>query len=98
MWNRIGISSLGKALVSLILPLALLGQTVSAKEPVDYVNPYIGNISHLLVPTYSTVQLPNSMLRFYPSRQDYTDDLLHGFTLIVPKHRRGGAFQPTAAK
>ena len=28
------------------------------KEPVDYVNPYIGNISHLLVPTFATVQLP----------------------------------------
>lgn len=23
--------------------------------PVDYVNPYMGNISHLLVPTYPTV-------------------------------------------
>ena len=36
------------------------------REPVDYVNPYIGNISHLLVPTFPTVQLPNSMLRVYP--------------------------------
>ena len=35
----------------------------SAKEPVDYVNPYMGNISHLLVPTFPTVQLPNSLLR-----------------------------------
>ena len=34
------------------------------KAPVDYVNPYIGNISHLLVPTYPTVHLPNSMLRY----------------------------------
>ena len=33
------------------------------KEPVEYVNPYMGNISHLLVPTYPTVHLPNSMLR-----------------------------------
>ena len=31
------------------------------KTWVDYVNPYIGNISHLLVPTFPTVQLPNSM-------------------------------------
>ena len=28
------------------------------KEPVEYVNPYMGNISHLLVPTYPTVHLP----------------------------------------
>ena len=38
--------------------------------PVDYVNPYMGNISHLLVPTYPTVHLPNSMLRIYPERAD----------------------------
>ena len=31
------------------------------RTPVDYVNPYIGNISHLLVPTFPTIQLPNSM-------------------------------------
>ena len=28
------------------------------RTPVDYVNPYIGNISHLLVPTFPTIQLP----------------------------------------
>ena len=42
------------------------------RTPVDYVNPYIGNISHLLVPTFPTIQLPNSMLRVYPERADYT--------------------------
>ena len=54
-----------------LLACALLtGNTVWAqtKQPVDYVNPYIGNISHLLVPTFATVQLPNSMLRVYPAR------------------------------
>lgn len=33
----------------------------SKAEPVDYVNPYMGNISHLLVPTYPIVHLPNSL-------------------------------------
>ena len=47
-------------------------QASPEKEPVDYVNPYIGNISHMLVPTYPTVHLPNSMLRVYPQRNDYT--------------------------
>ena len=42
------------------------GGASDAKEPVDYVNPYMGNISHLLVPTFPTVQLPNSLLRVYP--------------------------------
>ena len=67
---------------------------VDGKEltPVDYVNPYIGNISHLLVPTYPTIHLPNSMLRGYPERSDYTSDLLHGLPLIVTSHRGSSAF------
>ena len=31
------------------------GTSPSAMDPVDYVNPYMGNISHLLVPTFPTV-------------------------------------------
>ena len=60
-----------------------------ALEPVDYVNPYIGNISHLLVPTYPTVHLPNSMLRVYPVREEHTVDFVKGLPMIVPDHRRG---------
>ena len=37
------------------------GTSPSAMDPVDYVNPYMGNISHLLVPTFPTVHLPNSI-------------------------------------
>ena len=48
------------------------GTSPSAMDPVDYVNPYMGNISHLLVPTFPTVHLPNSMLRVYPERADFT--------------------------
>ncbi|HNU76831.1 MAG TPA: hypothetical protein PKM75_00560, partial [Prolixibacteraceae bacterium] len=40
------------------------------ESPVGYVNPYMGNISHLLVPAYPTIHLPNSMLRVYPERAD----------------------------
>ena len=36
------------------------------REVVDYVNNRIGNISHLLVPTYPTSQLPGAMLRMNP--------------------------------
>ena len=46
--------------------LLLAGCGSGRKDPVDYVNPYVGNVSHLLVPTFPTVQLPNSMLRVYP--------------------------------
>lgn len=62
------------------------------KEPVDYVNPYMGNISHLLVPTYPTIHLPNSILRTYPERNDFTSVLLNGLPLMVTSHRGRSAF------
>jgi predicted alpha-1,2-mannosidase len=62
------------------------------KSPVDYVNPYMGNISHLLVPTYPTVHLPNSMLRVYPERSDYTSDCITGLPIAVTSHRGSSAF------
>ncbi len=65
------------------------------KDPVDYVAPYVGNISHLLVPTFPTVHLPNSMLRVYPERADYTSDRINGLPLIVTNHREKSAFSLT---
>lgn len=62
------------------------------KQPVEYVNPYIGNISHLLVPTFPTIQLPNSMLRVYPNRADYTSEYVGGLPIIVTNHRERSAF------
>lgn len=63
-----------------------------SKAPVDYVNPYMGNVSHLLVPTFPTVHLPNSMLRIYPERRDYTSDYISGLPVIVTSHRGSSAF------
>jgi len=63
-----------------------------AMRPVDFVNPYIGNISHLLVPTFPTIHLPNSFLRVYPERRDYTEIKLNGLPLVVTGHRRSSAF------
>ncbi|QCX37406.1 glycoside hydrolase family 92 protein [Aureibaculum algae] len=60
--------------------------------PVDYVNTSMGNISHLLVPTFPTIHLPNSMLRVYPERSDHTGDLLHGLPVVVTSHRGSSAF------
>lgn len=78
-----------------LLPLLLLALSACSprKEPVDYVNPYIGNISHMLVPTFPTVQLPNSMLRIYPERADYTSEKMNGLPLIVTNHREKSAFK-----
>lgn len=64
----------------------------STKTPVDYVNPYMGNISHLLVPTFPTIHLPNSILRVYPERRDFTGDLLNGLPLMITSHRGSSAF------
>lgn len=67
-------------------------------EPVDYVNPYMGNISHLLVPTYPTVHLPNGMLRIYPERADYTTDRVKGLPVAVTSHRGKSAFNLSFGK
>lgn len=61
-------------------------------DPVDFVNPYIGNISHLLVPTFPTIHLPNSMLRVIPGRGDYTSDKLNGLPIVTTSHRGSSAF------
>jgi len=61
-------------------------------DPMDLVNPYMGNISHLLVPTFPTIHLPNSLLRVYPERRDFTGLLLKGLPLIVTSHRGSSAF------
>lgn len=62
------------------------------KAPVDYVNPHIGNISHMLVPTYPTTHLPNSMMRVFPVRHDYTTNYIGGLPLIVTHHRSESEF------
>ena len=82
------VRNLGLTLIFLSLAVGVSAQ----KQLVDFVNPYIGNISHLLVPTYPTIHLPNSFLRVYPERNDYTSDLLKGLPLVVTSHRGSSAF------
>ena len=82
---------------SLIVSIALLScstsnSTLNNKEPVDYVNPYMGNISHLLVPTFPTIHMPHSMLRVYPEREDFTGDVLKGLPIVITSHRGSSAF------
>ena len=72
--------------------LFMIANVSAQKQAVDYVNPYIGNISHLLVPTYPTIHLPNSLLRVYPERGDFTGDLLRGLPIVVTSHRGSSAF------
>jgi predicted alpha-1,2-mannosidase len=56
-------------------------------DAANYVDPRIGNISQLLVPTYPTFQQPNQMLRMHPIRKDYTFDQIQYFPLQIMDHR-----------
>lgn len=60
----------------------------------DKVCSYSGGISHLLVPTYQTVHLPQGEVRFYPIRRDgFTSERISGFPLAYLGHRRDGTFR-----
>ena len=87
---RIKMSSLLAAVF--FLAVACSSAKTESIEPIDYVNPYMGNISHLLVPTFPTIHLPNSFLRVYPERGDFTGDLLNGLPIVVTSHRGSSAF------
>ncbi len=76
--------------------IILAGGVAGATHPVDYVNPYMGNISHLLKPTYPTIHRPNSMLRVYPRRGDHTEDFIHGLPVMVVNHRENTVFDLSA--
>ena len=62
------------------------GKTSDSKEPVDHVNPYMGNISHMLQPTFPVTHLPNGMLKVRPERADYTADRIHGLEIAMPSY------------
>lgn len=84
---------LSKSALLAVMLLQTFGVQGAKREFVDYVNPYIGNISHLLVPTFATVQLPNSLMRIYPTRGDYTSELIDGLPVVVTNHRERSAFR-----
>ncbi|KAA6341793.1 hypothetical protein EZS27_010431 [termite gut metagenome] len=80
-----------KSIISffIFIEIVMVGCHTSVKEPVDYVNNRIGNISILLVPTFPTTHLPNSMLRMIPAHTEFVTDRMAGFPLNVPSHRWG---------
>lgn len=85
------IHSIRRIGISLVF-IGTVSGVFAQKQVVDFVNPTIGNISHLLVPTFPTIHLPNSFLRVYPERDDFTGDLLNGLPLVVTSHRGSSAF------
>ncbi|HZK97395.1 MAG TPA: GH92 family glycosyl hydrolase [Prolixibacteraceae bacterium] len=89
---RIAVKILPLLMGTFLFNTSCLGVKIGNKEPIEYVNPYIGNISHLLVPTFPTIHLPNSMLRVYPQRSDFTGSLLRGLPIVLTSHRGSFAF------
>jgi predicted alpha-1,2-mannosidase len=63
-----------------------------ARAQVEYVDPTIGNVGILLVPTRPAVYLPNSMVRVYPMREDAMDDRIASFPLTISSHRQPELF------
>jgi predicted alpha-1,2-mannosidase len=79
----------------LLLPLAALalaGAVSPSRAQVEYVDPTIGGVGLILVPTRPVVHLPNSMVRVYPVRKDQLDDQIRSFPLTIISHRLGELF------
>ena len=84
-------------IAALALPLGACanpdGAAPAPSAPAELVNLAIGGVSHLLVPTFPTVHLPNSPLRFYPDRYGAERQQIRAFPLAYPAHRHAGAFK-----
>ena len=88
-----------KGLSRIMLWLMVSLCTLSARgvdSPVDFVNPYMGNISHLLVPTFPTVHLPHAMMRLYPQRGSYVGTQVNGLPVLLLNHRENFCFNLSA--
>ena len=73
-----------KILTIMLFAVVMNSLPLFAAEPVDYVDPYIGSIGHLLRATTPTVQLPNKMARVAPVttpgiKDVYLADKIYGF-------------------
>lgn len=70
--------------LSAVAAVCLAAPPVAVRQPVDYVNPHIGGIGHLLRSTSPVVQLPHGMARMTPVtpqrvRDRYLADRIQGF-------------------
>src|ERR1035438_3512500 len=79
-----------KLVLGLLAAVAVLAAHAAAQ--VEYVDPTIGNVGILLVPTRPAVFLPNSVVRVYPMRADATDDQIESFPLTISSHRMDELF------
>lgn len=85
--------------LSVLVSVAALAQAATPRvQPVDYVNPYMGAISHLLQPTLPTVHVPYGMMRVYPQRGSYVDTRINGLPVLCLNHRENCCFNISATQ
>jgi predicted alpha-1,2-mannosidase len=82
-----GLTRIDRLCLSAVFALAVAMCATQALAQVEYVDPTIGNVGILLVPTRPTVFMPNSMVRVYPVREDALDDRIQSFPLTISSHR-----------
>ena len=82
-----------KVIATAVLCLCLISSVFSQVDNTEYVDPTIGNVAPLLVPTYPTMHLPNQMIRMFPVKYDYLSDQIDAFPLQVVTHRAKGILQ-----
>jgi len=76
----------------IILLMSVKSYAQQAQNVLQYVDPTIGGVGHLLEPTRPTMHMPNSMIRVYPVRKDQLDDQISYFPLTMYSHRIGNVF------
>ena len=79
-------------LLSFFIKVATAQNSKVPNSNIDYIDPTIGNVGQLLLPTRPTVQLPNQLIRFTPQRMDFLDDQIATFPLTIVSHRQGQVF------
>lgn len=91
--NLLSIANRNRSSLTLAAGLVLaLSMLPAGRAQVEYVDPTIGNVGILLVPTRPAVYLPNSMVRVYPMRDDAMDDRIASFPLTISSHRQPELF------
>lgn len=80
------------AAVSFLILSLVSCQDRTVGNGLDYVDPNIGGVSVLLQPTRPTVQVPDRMVRWSPSRPDLLDDQIYSFPLTLTSHRQESVF------
>ena len=82
---------LGVGYISALMLAGCISQS-DTESNLQYVDPHIGGMGHLLHPTRPNVQQPNQMIRMHPMRADYLDDQISFFPLTMISHRNGELF------